>query len=395
MKRLIALTLLAGMSVALGLGAAAGQDAKKDDKKPDQPKEDNIFGKTISEWVKILRIHDNPKFRHAALIALDSSNTARSSGLPALLDCIEKDKDALVRVRAVNILGRLGGDVKPAIKSLVGALQADKSEQVREAAAAAIAANPKLCDQAADYVDALVGALKDAHPGTRVAVASALRNMGETAKAGFPALLEAAANPKEHPQVRTAAIHVVSRFPKDNPKALPLLIELSKSSGTPAALREAAVDGLGRSGSDSPDVSAALSITLADKALELRKASATALGTLGGKAKAAWPAVKLRLNEQTEPDSGVRNHLIRLTGVLGKTNDEAIHVLTDAAAGEVKRIVIESSTENRIAAIQELAELGTRSKSAVETLSKIATADARFAIREAAEKAVAQITSGK
>jgi HEAT repeat protein len=389
MKRMIALVLLAGISLtfALGLGTAAGQD-KKDDKKTDVPKEVTIFDKPVSEWIKILRTHEKPNYRQAALIALESSNTARSSGLPAILDCIEKDKDEKIRVLAVNLLGRLGGEVKPAIKALVGALQADKSDKVREAAAAAIAANPKLCDQASDYVDALVGALKDPHPGTRVAIASALRNMGENAKPGFPALLEAAANPKEHLQVRTAAVHVVSRFPKDNPKALPLLVDLSKGSDTPAALREAAVDGLGRSGSDAPEVSAALGITLADKSLELRKASATALGTLGAKAKTAWPAVKPRLSDANEPDSGVRNHLIRLTGVFAKTTDEAIPVLTAVAKDD-------TSTENRIAAIQELAEQGPRAKSAVDTLSKIASADARFAIREAAEKAVAQITSGK
>lgn len=389
MKRAIALSLLAGTCISLALGLAAhGQDAKKDDKKPEQPKEVEIFNKPISEWIKILRTHEKANFRHAALIALDSSNTARSSGLPALLDCIEKDKDALVRVRAVNILGRLGGEVKPGIKALVGAMQTDKAEQVREAAAAAIAANPKLCELATDYVDALVGGLKDPHPGTRVAVASALRNMGENAKPGIPALLEAAANPKEHPQVRTAAVHVVSRHARNNPKTLPIMLELLKDADTLAALREAAVDGLGRSGSDDAEVSAALSKTLVDKNLEMRKASATALGTLGAKAKAAWPAIKPRLSENNEPDSGVRNHLIRLTGVLAKTNDEAVPALTNVAKDD-------SSTENRIAAIQELAELGARAKSAVETLSRIATADARFAIREAAEKAALKIKTSQ
>ncbi len=388
MKRAFALTLLAGISFCFVVGIGAGQDDKKEEKKEPKAKEVDIFGKTISEWIKILRTHENPKFRHAALIALESSNTARSSGLPAILDCIEKDKDVLVRVRAVNMLGRIGHEVKPGLKSLVGAMQADKSEQVREAAAAAIAANPALCKQATDYVDALVGALKDPHPGTRIAVASALRNMGEEAKPGIPALLEAAANPKEHQQVRTAAVHVVSRYGKANAKTISLLVDLAMSADNAAALREAAVDGLGRSGSDAAEVSAGLSKTLVDKSLELRKASATALGTLGVKAKAAWPAIKPRLSEDVEADSSVRNHLVRLTGIIAKTNDEAVPVLTNVA-------VKDTSTENRIAAIQELAELGARAKSAVEALTRIASADARFAIREAAEKAVTQIKTSQ
>ena len=87
-----------------------------------------------------------------------------------------------------------------------------------------------------------------------------------------------------------------------------------------------------------------------------------------------------------ETDGSVRNHLIRLAGILGKTNDEAVGVLTSAAQTD-------DSTENRIAAIQELAELGARAKSAVPTLKMIAAQDGRAAILDAAEKAVKKIES--
>src|SRR5438094_1535992 len=116
----------------------------------------------------------------------------------------------------------------------------------------------------------------------------------------------------------------------------------------------------------------------------MRKAGAVALFGLGAKAKAAWPAVKERLADERE-DSGVRNHLIRFAGTLAKSNAEAVKTLTEVA-------VLDKSTENRIAAIQELGELGNAApKETRETLRRISRDDARAAIREAAEKAVKQI----
>ena len=356
----------------------AAQEKKKD------PLEETLkigdFNLTIGEWIKMLRTHENPRYRRIALIALEASETAGRSGLPALLATIEKDKEPQVRQEAVMLLGRLGPETRGAIKALVESLQTDKADEVREAAATAIGA--RFTKQAEDYINALAEALKDPHVGTRIAVAGALRNMGESAKPAFPALLEAAKKPKENPQVRSAAVLVVSRYGKDNPQTLPLLLELLKSADTPAALREAAADGLGRSGSDSSEVILTLSQTLTDKNIELRKASAVALGTLGVKAKAAWPTIKERLSDAKE-DSGIRNNLVRLAGVLAKSNTEAIKVLTDVARDD-------KSTENRIAAIQELGELASLPKEARDALSVIATQDARATVRDAATKALKQ-----
>ena len=370
--------------------SAVAQENKKDkkDKKPPEPEEKKVLNKTIGEWIKILRTHENPKYRRAALIALEVSTASRTTGLPAVLDALEKDADPQVRIEVVNLLTRMGPEVKPSLKALMAALQTDKSDQVREAVATAI--GNKFTDQAVEYLDVLIDTLHSPHGGTRVAAAAALRNMGKSAAPACPALLLAAEDPKEEALVRVAAVHIVSRHAKENPKTLPLLVHLAKTGANAAALREAAIEGLGLSKSESADVVETLSATLADRNLELRKAAAAALGSLGGKAQAAWPTIKARLAEKavaTEPDSAVRNHLIRLTGTLGKTIDEAIPLLVEVTGND-------PSTENRIAAIQELGELGGRAKSAVATLSSIASGDARAAVREAAEKAVKQIKSG-
>ena len=382
MNRVWLFVAIIGITVSL-LGAVSAQNDKKPEEKK---KEETILGKTIGEWIKILRTHENPKYRRAALIALEGSNTAARAGLAAVLEAAEKDKEPQVRLDAVLLIGRLGPkEIRQGFKALLGALQADKSDAVREAAATAI--GNKYKDDAGDYVIVLAEALKDPHAGTRIAVAGALRNMGENAKPAFPALFTAAKNPKEETLVRLAAVHLLSRYSKDdnNAQTLSLLLDLLKNADAPASLRESAIDGLGRSGSDSTEVVGALGSALADKNIELRKAAAVSLGNLGVKANSAWPAIKPRLSEKAEPEGGIRNHLIRLAGTLAKTQPEAIVQLTAVAKDD-------KSTENRIAAIQELAELGTLAKDAVPTLTSLAAQDSRATIREAASKAIQQIS---
>lgn len=372
--------LAAVMMLSLGIGGAAAQADKK--------KEELTLGKTVGEWTKILREDERPKMRQIALLALEGSTSAGRVALGAVLEALEKDKEPQVRLDVVRLLGRLGKDVRPAFKALLGALQTDKSDAVREAAATVI--GDKFADQAKDYVTVLGEALKDPHAGTRIAVAGALRNLGEDAQPAFPALLTAAKNPKETALVRVAALHVLSRHAQENAQTLPLLLDLVKNTDNPLALREAAIEGLGRSGRDDADLIGALSAALADKNVELRKAAAISLGSMGVKAKAAWPAVKPRLDEKAEPEAAIRNHLIRLAGALGKIHPDAIPLLTNAAEKD-------KSTENRIAAIQELAELGPFPKDAlyaadtISALTMLAANDARAAIRDAAAKALKQI----
>ncbi len=385
MCRAALFTLAACLSFGMASANAAVQEKKKD------PLDEPILGKTVGEWIKILRTHEDVKYRRVALLALEGSNTAGTTGLPALLNAIEKDKETVVRQEAVALLGRLDPTKsRGATKALVEALQTDKAGEVREAAAAALGTSLFLKD-AENYVSTLAEALKDPHTGTRIAAVGTLRNLEENARAAFPALFDAAANAKENAQVRAAAVHIVSRYAKNDPKTVPLLLDLLKSADTPAALREAAADGLGRSGTDAADVVAALCGTLADKNLELRKASAVALGKLGVKAKAGWPTIKERVGYKLdkgearpiEADSSIRNHLIRLTGILAKNSDEAVKALTESA-------VHDTSTENRIAAIQELGELPSLPVDTRKVLDSIAINDARAAIREAALKALKQ-----
>ena len=115
---------------------------------------------------------------------------------------------------------------------------------------------------------------------------------------------------------------------------------------------------------------------LTDKNVELRKTAAISAWVDGSEGESRLAAIKPRLNEKKNREAAIRNHLIRLAGILAKIHSDAIPLLTNAAKED-------KSTENRIAAIQELAELGPLAKDAVPTLTALAAQDARATIRDA------------
>src|SRR5258706_16020140 len=102
-----AITLVAAFNIASGQDKDKVQDAKdKDAKDKKQPKEKEILGKTIGKWIETLRTHEDSKQRWAALKVLDLSDAAATVGLAAVLDASAMDKDAKVRVEAINVMGR-------------------------------------------------------------------------------------------------------------------------------------------------------------------------------------------------------------------------------------------------------------------------------------------------
>ena len=374
MKRICLFVLTAAIVWSFAPAAASAQ-------------EKDILGKSIGEWIKMLRDDERPNYRRAALKALELGLAAPRTALGSILEAAEKDKDATVRRDAVALIGRLGPDSKGTFKTLLSVLQNDKAGEVREAAATALGGKfveGKAIEALQEYLSVIAEYLKDAHAGTRLATATTLRHMGKHAEPAVPALLEVAKKSDEEPLVRVVAIHIVSRHGKSESRTWPLLVALLVAEDSPANVKEAAAEALGRSATDATDVILALEKTLTAKDIELRKAAAISLSSLGVKAKASWPTVKARLTDAAEKQSGIRNHLIRLAGALGKDQPEAVTSLADLA-------VKDESTENRIAAIQELGELGAAAKSALPVLTRLATQDARAAVRDEAATAVKRI----
>jgi HEAT repeat protein len=358
------LTLLVAL---LGAGGAAAQ-----------AQNDVVLGKTSAEWLRILREHKEARFRRASLIALEALGPQRHV-VSGLYEALEKDPEPQVRREVAQLLGRFGPEAKGASLALAAALKSDPAGPVREAAAAALGG--KLLEFAQGHVPTLAATLKDPYPGARAAAAEALKNLGERARPAMPALAETARDVKEEKHTRIYALQALSRWSQEMPEMPAVLVEVLSDKDSSINVRQAAAEGLARLGCGTAGCLAALSQALGDKAPELRLSAAAALTTLGARAKDAWPVIEVGLKDA---DSGLRYQLIRAAGTLAQLRPEAIAALAERAQRD-------ESTENRLAAIQELGEAGAAARSAEAILTQIATQDARARLREAAAAALKRI----
>lgn len=331
-----------------------------------------VLGKTSPEWVEILKTHKELRFRRAALIALEVFGPRTAGVLPAITNALENDSDPAVRREAAMLLGRMGGDAKGSVFALADALTKDKSELVREAAAQALGG--KLNEFADGHVLTLADALSDAHPGTRAAAAEAILKLGDRAGPALPKLLTLAKDTMKDRFSRQYAIKCIARLGPDDRDVAGVLIDVLAEKTAATAIRVDAADGLGRSTVSADKVLPPLVSALGDPAVEVRRASASALAKQGKDARAVWADVKKSL---TDADSAVRYQLIRLAGHLAAIDELAQHAKKDAHA------------ENRIAAIQELGR--NPGPVSIETLTFLVENDPTAAIRDAAETALKKL----
>src|SRR5205823_301514 len=108
-----------------------------------------------------------------------------------------------------------------------------------------------------------------------------------------------------------------------------------------------------------------------------------ALNKVGDRARDALPAVLAALQGQ-EKDAAVRLQAVRLAGRLGAQEAKVVPVLADVCLKD-------TSVETRLAAMQELAQLGTAAKAAAPALRQLADNDSRSSIREAAAAALKKV----
>jgi HEAT repeat protein len=193
--------------------------------------------------------------REAATASLGKLGPDAVAALPELL-AIAKDKtaDGLTRAHAAFALGRLGAEVADKTVPALGAMLSDTDapHEVRKASAEALG---RLGRDAKNAVPALAAALKDRQLDVRRAAVVALDLMGPDAKPGFAALKEAARD--EDKSVRAQVVHALGNFGKEMPaEVVPILVD-----------------------------------RLQDTVLDVRVASALALGVIGPEAKAAVPAL--------------------------------------------------------------------------------------------------------
>jgi len=339
-------------------------------------------GKSAGEWLKLLREDKNPKVRSIAVLALSTIGPKVNGVRAGLIDALREDPEPEIRREVALAIGRLATDISGATEALGDRLVNDKNELVRQAAATALGG--KLAEKAEGQVGNLAKALKDKHEGVRRAAAETLKNMGKLAEPAVPALIEAAKDTTAERFTRIYAINVIGQWGQDNKDTGPTLAAVIVDKDAHITVRQAAAEGLGRLGGEYPAGIEALGKALTDGPPELRRSVAITLGQIGKQAGAAWPAIKATLQDK-KGDSTTRFALIRAAASVARQHADAVGEL-------VKLAEADESVENRLAAIQELGELGSVATGAAKDLERIATNDARAAIREAAAAAHKKVT---
>jgi HEAT repeat protein len=203
-----------------------------------------------------------------AAVALWRVDGQPRTAVPFLLNLLE-DKDGPGRWQAVRGLGAVGAETRTPIpeltKALVEALK-DKDARVRVHAVQALW---RIDRQVPVVVPLLRDAVKDRVALVRLTAVETLGELGPEAKAG-PLLLDALKD--KDPAVREAAVEALRRT---GPEGVPLLAKALAHESP--AVRAGAADALGRIGPPALAASKALAEAARDKDDPVRQAAARAL----------------------------------------------------------------------------------------------------------------------
>lgn len=341
-------------------------------------------------------------------------------------------------------LGQIGPAAKAAVSKIVQALQGDKIEGVRFAAAYALGQIGVKDDRA---ITALKGAMKSDQPFLQVIGAWALVRLDRddeaivaeatkrilaglqaddvnARRAAARALAEINPPPEEVAPVLVKAIHdadptvianAVDALASLGPKIVPRLIGALNNKD----LRLHAARVLGRIGPDAKEAVPALAAALDDAEGEYRREVQFSLGAIG---PAAAPAVPALIESLESDDDQIRNSAVYALGKIGpaaKTSAPALTKLLSSeddfvrfsalwalvridpndkqlAAAAVPAMVVllaDSRELVRAEAASTLGELGSAAKAALHDLKK-ASADANPTVSAAAKRSIERI-SGK
>src|SRR5262249_40558974 len=213
--------------------------------------------------------------------------------IPLIVACFG-DKDDNVRQNAIWMLQSVQGDLKPALPKIRELLKHENA-QVRTGAVALLS---RCGDEAADDMLAL---MRDKDVNVRWQAVHGLRNMQKTAKKLLPALTEMATKDKDT-ELRTFAIYAMAQLGPDAFEPLFEILTAEKDEG----VRATAIQMLGNYGQQSAKAIPFLTEALKDKSAQVRWSAASALGQMGKQAKKVIPQLAELLQKDT--DSTVRQH---------------------------------------------------------------------------------------
>jgi HEAT repeat protein len=346
-------------------------------------------GRTMTEWLAILKDDSLVRKRKAALVALGqiviNDEEARKKAMPGIAKALKVDGNAGVRAQAATLLGQQPIEAAPLVLGdLAEALRAEKDSDVRKELAGAVGKFGRLSGAA---VLPLVEVLKDPAATTRAAAADALGRIGKEARKAAPYVVPLAKDVDR--AVRFATVFALGRLdPDDSETVAETLVELlDKESAKTGKDRDgemiaATIVSLGLLGEKSTEAVKSIAKHLGDADAERRQLAALTLGRFGIVGRVA--SAELKKSFQEDADKTVRaNALHSLAVSHGADTKDLIPIL-------VSRLKADPDFEVRVAIAELLGSLGANGKSAVPALQE-ARRDSQLKVREAAALAIRAI----
>ena len=217
---------------------------------------------------------DNPNERMKAANELGFMRTDAAEAVPALIDALQDDYEP-VRRNAIYALGAIG---KPAVESLISALDSEKEAFDMEPILHICDAAHGLAATGASTVPALISALKDERENIRASAAYALGEMGPVAAESVDGLIALLTDESE--EVRRHATSALGMIKVPVSKTVPALIRvLEDREDTDLAFF--AAQALTRIGPDAPEAVPALREALMSESAYVRGFSSEALSRIG------------------------------------------------------------------------------------------------------------------
>jgi len=292
------------------------------------------------------------RYEASAALANEKVHVAKES-MPILLAALDDTRESrprttwrfqYVRSNIVWILGRLGGEDRAVLDTLVHTLRDDPDWPVRSAAVSALA---KFAPRSLEVVHVLAeAARRDHQPGVRIHVADELKRMGKEAASALPALI--ASLLEDHDvMVRWRAGSAVAEIATDESQLQSLLTALKDSRKE--SVRVSIAQALGQIKFRSPKVVGGLVQALEDKDVQVRLAAAASLA-------------------RADPENAAALHTLRqvLVKKEEKSNPITPTVFVNDAEGPIR--VATPDLDIRRQAIQILARYGAAAKPALPDL---------------------------
>ena len=325
----------------------------------------------VSIYTQQLRDKDAAT-RRVAASNLGRIGVAAQDSAPELLKAL-KDEDALVRFSAVSALGKVQAKPDATVPALAEVLKGKEDGIRREAAIA-------LSQIGSPAVPALTEALKDNRANVRLNAALALGRIGAVAKPAIPPLIELSKAPNL--AVQQQAIEALGQIGADAQTAVPVLVAALKHPNW--QIRANSAHTLGEIGSPAESAIPALIIALNDLDAVVRQRATVALSKMGS---VAIPTLLNTLKDQKQ-NVQVRSASAYALGEMGMTAKSAIPALIEVFQDKNKPI--------REGAIFALAQMGLSGTPALTESLKSSDEQVRtsaaFAFRKISESLQDQIS---